>query len=162
MSEEKSLESHSLIQNLMTNLRPVIEAAGKELVKLAEKTGEVRKKSVTPLPEPYFYHYEVFYYATSLLNAISRLKDIQTYLIRFPQPRTYEKHGITQDKWIEHHYANYVVTVVNLYDIALILTNVVFRLGIPPRQCRDNVVKENEWVKKTQVKPALDHLNRHI
>jgi len=160
MVEANGLGSHSLMQSLLRNLQPVLEVAAEELKRRIAETGEVRLKGGMPLPEPFFYHYEVFYYASALLGAIDRLEEAHVYLERF-QP-AYEEHGITQDQWIDYHYSYYVVTAVSLYDIALVLTNVVFRLGIPPRHCRDSIIKRNRWVRTTPVKAALDELYRQV
>lgn len=166
MLEEKRLESHKLISTALENLRPVIKAIESEWSELVKKSGKLPpklpKKSGKGVPEPYFYYWQVFYYAMRLVDAIRTIRDIQTFLRKFPQPRTYEKHGITPDRWIEYHYSNYVTIVVSLYDIALILTNAVFRLGIPERQCKDDVVTNNAWVTGTPVKSALEHLNKVI
>lgn len=162
MSKERSLEGHNLIKSLLTNLQPVLKAAVKEMEQRATKTGTVGWEGDMSLWRRYSYYYDVFYYSSSLLEAIRKMKDAETYLLRFPQPRTYEKHGLTEDRWVEYHYSNCVTTIVGLYDIALILTNIVFRLGIPPRQCKDDIILRNEWVERTQVKLALDRLNKLV
>ena len=162
MSEKNSLESHKLVRRLITNLEPVIRESADHLAQLAKDSGKLRNEGGRTLPEPYPYHHEVFRYAQRLLNGVRTMKDVHTYLLRFPQPATYTKQGIGPDRWIEYHYSTYVVTVCSLYDIALILTNVVFRLGIPVRQCKDDIITGNRWVERTRVKSALDSLNGHV
>jgi len=160
MNEEVQLESHDLIRRPLQKLEPILIAGAERLKRHAEKTGEFRIRNAATLPEPHSYHHEVFYYTTALLGAVGRLEEAQTYLEVFPQ--VCERVEMTRAQWIDYHYSTYVITLVSLYDIALILTSVVFRLGIPPRHCRDSVIKENRWVKTTPVKSALDGLHRCI
>jgi hypothetical protein len=162
MDQKYNLYEHFFWKSLMDNLRPIILQAGEKLIREVETTGEFpRKKDPEQLLKPYHYNNQLFYHSSNLINSIDRLKDIQTYINKFPG-HTFEKNRITQDKWILYHYSNYVLTTNSLYDIALILTNYVFRLGIPEKNCTNDVVKNNLWVDKAPVKRALERLEAQI
>lgn len=105
------------------------------------------------------YHDEAFHYTSNLTNAIERLEMTPIFLGRFPRTKTFDKNGITIHRWIQYHYSNYLVTVISIYDTALLLTNTVFCLGVEPRRCSDKTVTNNQSVRKTSVKSALDKLN---
>ena len=59
-------------------------------------------------------------------------------------------------------YSNFVVTVVSTYDIALILTNYVLRLGIPDSKCKTDIVVKNAWVSGTKIENALIALEKIV
>lgn len=156
-----NLWKHALLNLPADKLKPVIDESIKILRELA-KEGKFRSEMKRPIPEPFWYEYEVFILAITLVEALERLEEVCEFLQEFPCPETYEKRRITQDKWIEYHYANYISNVVGLYDLALILTNSVFGLGIPDRECKDSTILRNRWVTGTPVKVALDALNARV
>lgn len=153
-----SLWKHALLNLPANKLKPVIDESIQILRELA-KEGKFRSEVKRPIPEPFSYEYEVFTLAITLVEVLERLGEVCEFLQEFPCPEKYEKRRITQDKWIEYHYANYISNVVGLYDLALILTNSVFRLGIPDRECRDSTILRNRWITGTSVNVALDALN---
>lgn len=156
-----SLWKHPLLSLPADKLKPVIDESSKILGELA-KEGKLRSETERAIPEPFWYEYEIFTLTITLVEALERLGEVCEFLQEFPCPETYEKRGITRDKWIEYHYANYVSNVVSLYDIALILTNSVFRLGIPARECRNSTILHNRWVTETPVEVALNALNTRV
>ena len=163
MDQKYNLSEHIFWKSLMDNLQPIILQAGEKLIKDVETTGEFpKRKGPVQLPEPYHYYYQLFWHSSNLMNSIERLKDIQVFIKSFPGRHYFEKNRITQNKWISYHYSNYVLTTISLYDIALRLTNNVFRLGIPDNKCNNDVVKNNLWVEKTPVKRALERLDTQI
>jgi len=129
-------------------------------MKRVQETGEIRNKGKTVLENSEYYHVAVFRKATALIGALERLEHSLTYIQEFPRPRTYEKKGLHQFSWLEYHYSYFVVTYDSLFDITLILTNTVFQLGIPEKDCKAHIIKENEWVKHTSVKTALIGLEK--
>lgn len=158
---EKDHASHPFTEKVMDNLRPLLEASSRKLKDLADK-GEVRSKEKNELLEYEWYDLDVFTHLSAIVSGIERLKYSQNYIRTFPRPRSYEKEGINQHTWIEYHYSYYVITLVSLSDIALILTNSVFRLGNRERDCKADFIKKNTWVKDTPVKQALEDLDQLI
>jgi len=53
-----------------------------------------------------------------------------------------------------------MVSIVGLYDVALKLTNGVFRLGIDEKQVKQSSIEENLWVKPTGVSESLRTLRQ--
>ncbi len=94
----------------------------------------------------------------NLTSTIERLEEIPFYLVRFPNSPTFKKQGITLHKWVHYHYSNYLINAVTIYDTALLLTNVVFMLGLSPKSCSEETVARNRKVQGTKVKPAIDKL----
>jgi hypothetical protein len=122
----------------------------------------IKNNSTSPLTEFQTYNWRVYESIFNLIHAIERLEHSVLFLRRYPQTKYFENNYLTLDKWSEYHYSMYTVTVVGLYDTALILTNYVFDLGLEPRSCNDNTVTLNEKVKNTKVKNKLKALNLSI
>jgi hypothetical protein len=157
----KELYSHPLIKKLMDSLRPVAIDASRRLNDAAKK-GKLRSKAPYDLWEHERYDYDVFTHLTLIISGVEGLERSQNFIRRFPQPRSYEKQGINRHAWIEYHYSYYVVTLVSLFDIALILTNSVFRLGNRERDCKSDLIMTNNWVSRTPVERALADLAQLI
>jgi hypothetical protein len=153
--------AHPLLQKVQSNLRPLLDRASRGLLDLAQK-GKIRSEENARLSEYEFYDYDVFYRASAAISAVGRLKQSQQFIRTFPRPRSYEKLLINQHIWIEYHYSFYVITLVSLFDIALILTNSVFRLGNREQDCKEHLIMNNGWVGRTSVKGALDNLKKLI
>jgi len=158
----KDLAAHPLVQKALDNLRPLLDTASHELLELANQ-GQVRSKENKQLLEVQWYDYDVFSNVTAITSAIERLKQAQHLIRMFPRPsKTYEKEGINQQKWIEYHYSYYAITLVSLFDIALLLTNSVFRLGNREHDCKPDLVMKNSWVAQTPVERVLKKLKQLI
>lgn len=157
----RDINLHPLIKKVSENLQPLIEAGMQKLKKVAEK-GSFRNKEKIELLENEWYEYVVFSHLSSLLSGVERLQQTQNFIGNFPQPRSYEKKGINQYTWIEYHYSYYLATYVSLFDIALILTNSVFRLGNRERDCKPDLIMNNSWVSQTHVKKTLAELEQLI
>jgi len=160
-SDKKDLASHPFPQKVMDNLRPQLEASSRKLKALAKK-GKVRSKEKYELWEHQWYDYDVFTHLSAIISGADRLEQIQNFISTFPRPRSYEKEGINQHTWIEYHYSYYVITLVSLFDIALVLTNSVFRLGNREQDCKRDLIMMNSWVRKTPATQALADLNQLI
>jgi hypothetical protein len=124
----------------------------------AAKEGKLIRKVAYDLWEHEWYDYEVFTHLTSIISGIERLEQSQNFIRTFPRPRSYEKEGGNQPAWIEYHYSYYFITLISLFDIALILTNSVFCLGNRDRDCKADLIMMNSWVKRTPVTQALTDL----
>lgn len=66
---------------------------------------------------------------------------------------------ITRFDYIVYHIENHLIRSMSVLDRSLLLTNVVFRLGIPEQECRFKVVAHNEHVVRTRVAKSLRSLD---
>jgi hypothetical protein len=151
-----TLASHPLIKLALENLRPLLEEAGEGLLELAQQ-GEVRSEGDATVLEYEFYDDDVFRNAGAAVDALERLEQSQR-LIEAASKSTWDGAGFDRHTWIEYHYSYYVVTLVSLADIALVLTNSVFRLGNRERDCKPDLIARNWWVAQTPAKAALEDL----
>lgn len=163
MKTSQKLDDHELHEKVQSNLRLIAEKIRFEDFEW-EEVNDVnermfRVKNPAQLTQHEKYHWQVFLYLANILGAVERLNDIQTYIDRFPTPRTYEKSGITQDKWIKYHYANFVSTIITIYDTSLLLVNELFLLGLDPRECNERTIARNSHVRHTRVGEILKELD---
>ena len=157
---DSDLSGHLFIERLMGDIRPVISSP--HFAENLKKYTLKKRRTESNLPEPFAYFHGCFHHAGTLMRVADRLEQIRFFMRCFPRRKRFEQRGITQDKWILYHYANFVVTFASAYDIALILTDYVFRLGIQYRQCKTETVRENMWVRATGAKPALVNIEKLI
>lgn len=154
------LAGHPLVKLALENLKPLLDEAQSELLERGEK-GEVRCEGNALLLEYEFYDDDVFSKAGALIECMERMEQSQGLIETAGRPR-WNGAGLDRHTWIEYNYSYYVVTVVSLADIALILTNSVFRLGLRERDCRQGSITGNWWVAQTPAKEALNNLARKI
>jgi hypothetical protein len=128
-------------------LTPLLEESKVGLLALSER-GEVRSEGEATLLEYEFYDNDVFRNAGAAVEAVERLEQIQR-LIEAAGKSSWDGAGLDRHTWIEYHYSYYVVTLVSLTDIALVLTNAVFRLGNLERDCKPDLIARNRWVAQT-------------
>lgn len=176
VSRIDQLAEHRFSKLVMQNVQPLIKATEPQLLQAVEEgtfkprlnsRGEIlldkpdpwRKSDLAPEQT---YHSDAALYLANLIGAVERLGEVEVYLHRFPQPRTYEKQKITEDKWIHYHHSNYLLTIVSIYDIALILTNIIFLLKLVPQECKHKTILKNDSVKSTLVALTLKNLDKII
>jgi hypothetical protein len=161
--------SHPLVIEVMQNASPLHSMISAK-IKDSGKSGEdIQKRAHQVLSEihasdhnlyiEFTYHNEVFHYTSNLIHAMERLEMTPIFLKLFPRTATFDKNDITIHRWIQYHYSNYIVTMISVYDTALLVVNAIFGLGIEPRKCNDRTVAKHELVKKSRVKKALDGLD---
>lgn len=171
-SYEHDLRSHPFFQAVNQNMIPILESFTPKLLRLA-KEGKVRNTDEEKLFEHEWYDQIVWKYTSNLISGIRRLERSQIFLKTFPRPQQYKKVGIYQQDWNEYHYSYHEITLVSLFDIALLLTNFVFRLGIREVDCKPDLIMQNSWVKQTDVQKNLmllkkvakrdaDSRNKHV
>lgn len=157
---DTDLSEHLFLKQLLEDSRPLI--ASPYCVERLTRNGLKKRRTESDLPEPFAYIHGCFHNAVTLMRIADRLDQIRFFMRCFPARKQFELRGITQDKWIQYHYANFVVTYASAYDTSLILTNYIFRLGIQCRHCNTKTVRENLWVGATTVKPALKNIEEII
>jgi hypothetical protein len=62
---------------------------------------------------------------------------------------------ITRLDYIVYHLENHLIRTSSVMDRSLLLVNIIFRLGIPERECRLATIAENIYVKLTPVAGQL-------
>ena len=107
------------------------------------------------------YHWNVSIEINKLVASFRRIQIIIDFL-SIPLediPSTDEK--LSGLIWLTYHYSSFIWTIVSVVDITLILTSVIFNLGIPPKHCRIGLILDHEFVSE-KVKKALKNLNTEV
>ncbi|MDO9028651.1 MAG: Cthe_2314 family HEPN domain-containing protein [Candidatus Roizmanbacteria bacterium] len=151
-----------LIRIVLDNLQPVLDSSLNVIQSEYEKTGKLRTSSPIERTPVEIYDIEVFQAASSIASAISRLWQAKTYIENYPGDMNGKGTAHTQYDWIQYHYAFFISTVVSISDLALILVNYVFRLGNPPKHCRQEIILKNEWVRETEISKRFGELDKLI
>jgi hypothetical protein len=112
--------------------------------------------------EQEWYFSSVFFYLSNFCGSFVRLEHTRAFLGHLRLLKQYRETGITRSTYIEYHRSNHAVTLVGIFDIALILTSKVFRLGLPERQCRSEIITQNSWVRSREVDRILQELNSAV
>jgi len=108
------------------------------------------------------------YLRSSLLSACevavacNQLYYALAYLSGYRTRHTLQDELITRADYIAYHLENLYLRLGMITDRSLKLTNTVFRLGVPPRECSFRVVADNEHVRHTSVRARLNALNRAV
>jgi len=150
MKRSKQIFRHPFVDEVMDDSRPVL----RQLLSPRERP--------TRRSEPERYFWSVLFYVHNLRYSFKRLEHIRTYLAHIRISKQYKEDGITRTSYIEYHYSNHAVILVGIFDIALILTSNVFRLGIAEKQCRSDLVMQNDWVHKRGIDKILRQLDSAV
>ena len=142
----------------MENLNPLLASAAAEL----KKKKKLRNDEPAALYPHQWYDNDVFQNTTPLLQALDNLELSCKFIKVFPSRQAFEKKKISQHNWIEYHYSHYVITVVSIFDICLVLTNSVFRLGNRDRDCKSDIIIKNSWVAQTPAVKALEQILKEV
>ena len=163
LSSNKQLESHPFMLRLKEDMHSLVKKAGRELSLNAEKGKPLRKKKgPANLQLPFSYYHAVFSYTTRLVDALGCIGETLEFLRTSPNQATLKKYHISKERWTKYHYAIFVIRIYSLYDIALILTNYVFMLGIPERYCMPHLITSNAWVHGTKVDEQLHAMEKVV
>jgi len=152
------MASHQLVKQLMDDLKPVFERINPNY----KKQKSLLSKSPVDVSPSEYYTWNVFSKASAIHDAARRMEHAIQFVGTFPNATGYEKKGITRDKWIEYHFSYFKVNLASIQDLCLLLTNTIFRLGMPERLCSLDSITKNEWVAETDTPKTLRALDKII
>jgi len=110
-------------------------------------------RPLTPVEE---YLHECFVSAGELVVACNQLEYALVYLSGYRQRRTADGSLITRADYVAYQIENFMIRLGTVTDRALRLVNVVFQLGIQPKECRRSVIADNAHVAPTPVRKQPD------
>lgn len=156
--------NHPFAKELLDDITPAVHRLS--LLKKHKRTRKFQKIEQyfhpTRLSEPEQYFHSALYYVLRLHDSFERLEYIRTFLTHFRIPKQYKEMGIERSDYIKYHYSNHAVNLVGIFDIALILANNVFRLGLPEKQCRSELIIQNSWVRSRGIDKILKNLDSKV
>jgi len=104
------------------------------------------------------YQYNSFYWCNRLVAIFDRLEWIRDMTGRSVHRRKNEKKSVFLEEWIMYNYEHYTVVYQAILDVALLLTNELFRLGNPYKKCSYSTVCDNTHINGTSVHHILEKL----
>lgn len=142
------IENHDFVRESSNDVQPILE--------------KVHRDKDYSLSEGERYSASVFKWAGRILECFVTLEHARAYIGHFRTNKWYAEAGIGRSHYINYHYFNYAITTVRIMDVALILTNTIFRLGNPERLCRLDNINENYWVRSAGIDELLKKLNATV
>jgi len=106
------------------------------------------------------YQYEVFRYATRLMDLPEQLRVVANFMVHRPRGRAIKKLGIRRGEYVSYHYRSFVVLLQTASDVAIRLTGATLALGLNPREMKYGTVVENDWVTRWHLKAPLDRIQQ--
>lgn len=167
MNRGTTILSHALSVQLYRDVHPVALA---ELARIIEKVTPGRMElskfgSKSSVRHDCRYQTRLSRELGQLQSGFRYLKQALFLFSHYLREESGRTRSLTHQDWLHYHYSMFVTGFVSTYDIALLLTNSVFQLGIPEERCRADSVRENTHVKNTSVYEVLRSLekvvNRH-
>lgn len=158
--DDLGLAKTAFVSAVMKRELPRAKDAVKRLKKLYRETGETRFRGTTEWPEHTFYDLNVFRNMAAITTVFDRLADVQRFLQHLPSSEALREQGVSQERWVQYHYATHVVLAASVTDLCLLLVNATLRLGYPERLCSFDTIKSNFWCEKYGVVPHLESVNK--
>lgn len=106
------------------------------------------------------YDYGVMQWSLYVSEVIYRLQEIIDMTSRRIYKKSKEEKGILLRTWMLYNYEFYTLNYQSILDVSLILTNEVFDLGIPYRDCNEHRVCSNRHLRGTEVNRILGELSK--
>jgi len=147
----RDLGSHDLVEEAMGVIIPALGRVHTETV-ACSGLGWVMPDDLSPAEQ---YGYAVFSNGSAGPACIDCLLHACSFIESPPTEAVLRSYGIRRDRWLDYHVAVFHVSMVSMSDLAMVLTNVVLRLGLDDRCCRKDTVHRNAWVRDSAVGDAL-------
>ena len=137
-----------LIQTMSKDAKPMIEAIGKG-------------QELTPTPQQRYVR-RCLLSAGELVEGHRKMEVALALLSGYRPKRTPAGEMITRGDYVIFQVEGIHIRLVMLLDRALHLVNEVYRLGLPPRECRLGLVSSIESVKDSSIVKALKIIDKTV
>lgn len=116
---------------------------------LAILDGEPQDQGPPRDPEIDEYISDVFQRWYALADLILKVDRSLFFLEHLPEPGTYDVEDIDLEGWTSYHFESYLIAMAAIQDRVLLLVNTTLRLGLDPRDCRQEILDRHTVVKKS-------------
>jgi hypothetical protein len=100
--------------------------------------------------------------ASHVVDICDQLEIALAYMSGYRQRQRRQGEVITRYEHVGYELENLFLRMTSVVDRSLKLTNVVFQLGIPPRECRFQTVADNTHVSSTQIRSRLREIDKSV
>ena len=101
-------------------------------------------------------------YSDEVSIACDQLHYALSYLSGYQSRKTLNGELITRADYIAYQLENLYLRFIMIPDRSLRLTNEVFRLGIPARECKNRTVTDNQHLRGTEVRKCLRIIEKSV
>ena len=117
-------------------------------------------ESLRPLRPDEEYARRSLLFAGELLNVCDQMSYAIEFLTGFRSRKMPSGEPITRYDYIVYHLENHLIRTSSILDRALLLVNIIFRLGVPEKECRFSVIADNEHIASTPTAGALRSIQK--
>ena len=154
------LSKHPMVELLENNTSSVYDKFTEGLL-MNIKNDDFEGGIIIPKDKEEEYHWDVRVEITKMVSAFGRIQNILDFLLIPPKNIPLANENFSKLDWLVYHNSTFIWTIVSLSDISFLLTNTIFRLGIPPKHCRSRLILDHEFVSE-EVKIMLKNLNNEV
>jgi len=166
METGEAIANHPLIIGVHEAVKPVL-IRGAEVAKESDKrkrakSQEANRKTLSLVEHYYLSVMEAIH---PLVGTFARIDEAHSLIFRFPSALRSGRHKMSRDQWVDYHYGTLTVAFASVLDVSLILVARVYQLGLPPRQCKFELITDHLHVSaavKEQLKALKKSLQPHI
>ena len=151
----QALHETSLVRTLSDMIAALLREVAPDFT---PQSGE----STRPLTEQEEYLRLCLLSAGEIIVACDQLHYALAYLSGYRARQTLDGELISRADYITYQLENLYLRMGMITDRSLKLTNTVFCLGVPPRECRFHVVADNEHVCHTPVRARLRAIRKVV
>lgn len=159
-----ALKEHQLYKELWANVFASLEPQIDEALEQVHKSPSF-DEFLSMLSSPFSlsprqrYECSSWYWCNRIVDRFEELAKIRTMTGRSLYKRRNEEKSVLLQEWIMYNYEHYTVVFQGILDVALLLTNEIFLLGNPYKECHFGRVCGNTRIKGTTVHSMLQKLN---
>ena len=84
------------------------------------------------------------------------------FLANFRSTKKLKEYKINRYDHVVYHLENHLIRITSIFDRCLILTNQVFLLGNTPKNCKQHIIYNNQYVQGTIIVNILKKIEKHI
>jgi len=104
------------------------------------------------------YAFEIMYSLISINSCLDQLHYSVELLSGYR--KQYAPKGMNRSDYITYGIENYYLRLTSVYDRCLRLTNAVYKLGLPEKECKESTIIKNKHIKDTDIAKHLKLLNK--
>lgn len=136
----------------------LLEAAGKVSSEYISKCNPNKPEEGPIATKRESYGIETLLSSSSIVNCIDQLYFSIKMLSGYRSNIT--KKDMNRYDYIVFGVENYYLRLTSVFDRCLILANVIYQLGLPDRQCRNDTIIKNSHIMRTSVATRLKELDK--
>ena len=151
------IKNHNFLNSLAEYARPVIDLHDGNHSNIRE--GFAPKRNLRMDEE---YLRTTLLCGGELATTCLQLDQTIQFLSNFRSTKKLKEYKINRYDHVVYHLENHLIRITSIFDRCLILTNQVFLLGNTPKNCKQYIIYNNQYVQGTIIVKILKKIEKHI